>query len=682
MLEKFLKFFRGDSEENETLPGSYLSHLLDEIEPHMREELEECPKHDPLPLLVALTLKKTGDDRFDHDLKCPVVDADSVSLEPPPPPGPSADQLDDTNEAPPPAPMSPPDEEEGEDEAEEEAEVDEETAADDEAQEEESGADEQAEEEAREVDEQDETDDEDGDETEADASEDTDDEADEAELADDGEESDDGDDDAEAEEEASDETDADAEDAEAEEDDEDEEESDASDADDDDDGDDDGESGSDENEVSETDKTNEIEHAESTEEDETDEYGEVQPEGLVDDPHAQELEATNEELDTDVYEMEAAVEAEMNRAAEAGRIHGADTVEDSPLRVDSEIVLEMGRVFLGMLVENDCLPVELQMSPEEIDQARRLLAGYFLGDAGLEQRAREMLRLVEEKFDEGMFSQARILLQLFDADDSTRIENDRNLFYEEMILRFGIQRRHPVGSGIHDKLGERLEAFSDDPGELEELFDWLAETIYVSFDLYGRDSERVGHWRELAEMSERPRAADRLLDVIPSPRWRLLSQFSDSAVDLLDDQLTRDYVADYVTEHVKTCYFVLRAVGDTGLEPYLDVFFDWVDEEFDVDGPGLMPRLYNETTANERLIDEIFDDLYAEHFEEQVEEQREAWTPEQLEKAVGRALGKLSDNDLSEIPPGHYDFGRFVLDELFEIDYPSGEFPYKMHRIT
>jgi len=153
-------------------------------------------------------------------------------------------------------------------------------------------------------------------------------------------------------------------------------------------------------------------------------------------------------------------------------------------------------------------------------------------------------------------------------------------------------------------------------------------------------------------------------------------------VELVDEQLTRDYVADYITEHLKTCYFVLRAVGDTGLEPYLDVFFDWVDEEFDVDGPALMPELYSETTANERLIDAIFEDLYARSFEEAIEERRQEWTHEQLEDAIGGALGNLSETDLSEIPPGHYDFGRFVLDELFEVEYPEDDFPYKMHRIT
>jgi len=271
---------------------------------------------------------------------------------------------------------------------------------------------------------------------------------------------------------------------------------------------------------------------------------------------------------------------------------------------------------------------------------------------------------------------------LFDADKGTRIENDRNLFYEEMILRFGIQRRHPVGDDIKEIFDTRLQRASDGEEDLEDLFDWMAETVYVTFEIFGRDSEEVEAWRAIAEASARPGAADRLLDVLPSRRWRLLSEFSDGPIDLFESQLNREYVRNYVTELIKTCYFVLRAVGDTGLEPYLDVFFDWVDEDFGIDGTKMMPRIYNETTANDRLIDEIFEDLYEEKFAEQVEEARQSWGREDIEAALDNVLEDVGGTDLSDIPPGHYDFGRFVLDELFGMEYHAPDFAYKLHRLT
>ena len=86
MLKKFLKFLRGDSEEPEEFDGSYLADLLRRVEPRMVEGLDACPKHDPLPLLVAEILRESAGDQFKREIECPVTDAESASLEPPPPP--------------------------------------------------------------------------------------------------------------------------------------------------------------------------------------------------------------------------------------------------------------------------------------------------------------------------------------------------------------------------------------------------------------------------------------------------------------------------------------------------------------------------------------------------------------------------------------------------------------------
>ena len=38
--------------------------------------------------------------------------------------------------------------------------------------------------------------------------------------------------------------------------------------------------------------------------------------------------------------------------------------------------------------------------------------------------------------------------------------------------------------------------------------------------------------------------------------------------------------------------------------------------------------------------------------------------------------------DIGEIAPGYYDIGAFVYDQLFGIQYPNNEFPFKIHRLT
>jgi len=641
MLKQFLKFLRGDGKESNEFDQGYLKELLRGIQPGLVEKLDACPEHDPLPLLVAEMMRKVDQQRFATDLKGPVTDAQSPPLErreepngedstetiPPPPPG-----ADSEAEAP------------GAEADRSEEEVDD------------SG---------RVADEESEATDGSGGGSDGGGARPRDDE-----TSGDGEEAEEFDDSNTEVEDEDDETEAAGRE-------------------------DDQISGGDDVEAADGAETTESEDSggDSADEDAEQEAVSVEAadggeeggdaaENRAPSNDTDEFFATDEE-DTDVqYEGATTVERTANRVSQrAGRV--VEQPDEEPLpSVDSEIVLEMGRVFLGMLVENDALPVELQLNAEEIGEARRLLYGYFLGDDLVDDRAREMLRLVEEKFDEGMFSQARILLQLFDADKQTRIENDRNLFYEEMILRFGIQRRHPVADEVAERFSERVDRYDGSDEKLLEFFVWLSQSIYVTFNLYGRNERDVEEWREIAGLSERPGAADRLLDVIPPRRWRLLDEFRRPAAAILEERLTADFLEDYVTEQVKTCYFILRAVGDTGLEPYLDVFFDWVDEAFGVDGPALMPPLYTETTANERLIDDIFHELYVEEFASEAESICEEWEADVIEEAVDDVVERIGSTDLGDIPPGHYDLGRLVLDELFGLEYPADDLPFKMHRIT
>lgn len=356
--------------------------------------------------------------------------------------------------------------------------------------------------------------------------------------------------------------------------------------------------------------------------------------------------------------------------------------EEGGIRLDSEPVLQVARVFLGVLAENDRLPAELQMQPDDIDRARELLLAYFLEDHGVDAKAHELLQVVERKFNEGMFSQARILLQLFEADDATLVENDRNLFYEEMILRFGVQRRHELRQDVTDAYAAQFEALSKGQQELDDFFRWVAESVYVSLNVLGRGPAEVEDWRGLAGLSNRKDVEEYFLEVVPPRRWRLPGQFGASLGKLLEEQFSPETLRSYVTDQIKTCYFILRAVGDTGMEPFLDVFFDWTEEAFDVDATGLMPRLYNETTANERLIEDIFDDLYDEHFREPVEACLESWGDEEIEEAAGEVIEWLGELEPNDVPPGHYNLGGFVLDRLFGLEFHAVGFPFKLHRLT
>ena len=311
--------------------------------------------------------------------------------------------------------------------------------------------------------------------------------------------------------------------------------------------------------------------------------------------------------------------------------------EDDLPRVDQKEVLQAGRVFLGLLIENDRLPIELQLGLEETSLARDLLVGYFVGRQDFEERAQQLLRIVERKFSEGQFSQARILLQLFQTDRQTRIRNDRNIFYEDMIQRLGIRRRHPVAADVLEEF-EAMELEGAD--QLIELTRWLDEHLFIKFYLFTRHPEQVRAWRAIGSRSTREGAVDSLLKYLPPRRWRPFYQGPQGAEDsaqaraLLREHVNNDTLATYISSQLRTCYFVLRAVGDTGLEGFLDTFFNWTHEELGVRVTSLLPELYRRSMGEAHMMKAIFEDLY----QRQLREPAEAWLEELEEGRLEEAL--------------------------------------------
>ena len=356
--------------------------------------------------------------------------------------------------------------------------------------------------------------------------------------------------------------------------------------------------------------------------------------------------------------------------------------EDGRPRVDRREVLQAGRVFLGMLIENDRLPPELQLGVEEILLARDLLMSYFMGSQNFEARAQKLLKLVEQKFSEGLFSQARILLQLFQTDPKTRVRNDRNIFYEDMIQRFGIRRRRPISAEVAEELRALVRVPSSPQHDLE-LLRWVEDHLYIKTHLFMRHQEQVRAWRELASRSSLPMAAESLLRYLPPRRWRpVYAHPSASLSELATLHVGPDTMSAYVTTQLQTCYFVLRAVGDTGLEGYLDSFFDWTESCFGVNGTVFLPELYRRSMADSDAMRVIFQDLYERFFRQKAERLLTAYDEPTVAAAFERTLHKLRALDVNEVAPGNYNLGGLLYDELTGMRYTSPEFAFKVHRLA
>lgn len=456
--------------------------------------------------------------------------------------------------------------------------------------------------------------------------------------------------------------------------------------------------------------------------------------------------------------------------------------------LDAEPLLKAGRAYFSLLTENDKLPPGEQLTAQEVVLPRALLLDFFLGRSHIQQRAQEVLALIERKFSERAFQQATILLQLFETDQATRIQNERKLFYEDMIQRLGVRRRQPLsdeeiervrehfsevaeslasqhvfevteekaqlsladlfirhpaeepiinalayqfGDANEDDLapGEEDAAASDDDdpasdedtrGErvaaspsprpafmnaetvpefstpdaapsdetpdplmpLRRSLDWLASEYQIHFCLQVRSPGELAQWEGVARCGDLDKASQ-MLQQVPPLRWRLPSNYHDmTLMEAVGRHLTTAAIREHIRSLTRACYFVLLAVGDTGLEDYLEAYFGWLDERLGLDGTVFIDRLHRESTLGEQTLMETLDSIYNEHFAGPMTGLPYSFTEGDILQAIEAFTHQLRDADLSEVAPGFFDLGAFIIDQLMKVPYPTLEFPFRLHRIV
>lgn len=400
------------------------------------------------------------------------------------------------------------------------------------------------------------------------------------------------------------------------------------------------------------------------------------PESTLDEPDTSPTD--DEEIEAILEEAEALDANGLEESTALEALKDESIGEDKKVRLDRPEVLQAGRVFLGMLIENDRLPPEIQLDTEETLLARDLLMSYFMGQNNFEGRAQKLLKIVERKFSEGHFSQARILLQLFQTDAKTRIRNDRNIFYEDMIQRFGVRRKRP----LNDELVGEFKALKAQSAEATKTLTWIEEQLHIKTHVFVRQAQHVEQWKTLASKSSSPHAQESLLRYLPPKRWRSIQTHEATVEELVHRHIANDTLGTYCMNLLNACYFVLRAVGDTGLESYLDHFFNWSEEQFDLDATIFLPELYRRSMGDADTMRVIFQDLYDRFIRARAEMKLQSFTKEEKAQALHTAIQKLQDLDPNEIAPGNYSLGALVFDELFGMVYASPEFSFKIHRLT
>lgn len=366
----------------------------------------------------------------------------------------------------------------------------------------------------------------------------------------------------------------------------------------------------------------------------------------------------------------------------SGRV--SDKASSEAVALDEPSVLHGARILLAVLLDNDRLPATDQLEVIEILMAAELWARLISGDTDVDQRVKKLAHLVEQKFGTNAFSQARLLLKLFPTNRETRINNDRQLFFEAMISRMGMRDPGAVEEGTDEPFDELVDLELSDDKQVRHGLAGLAEQTGVSMHVYTRRPTEVDRWRALVEeRTDRPEMVSYFLDKIPPRRWRDIAPEGKRTVETaLREHIVLPMARDYVIGHLQCCYFVLRTVGDTGLEPYLDSFFDWSKQCFNLDATAFLPEIHERITKDRQLIDPVFADVYERYYQESVEEVMSRFDDEALAESFASAMNRVAESDLHAVTAGNFDLGGFVLDAYLEFEYPEPEYAFGMHRLT
>ena len=251
-------------------------------------------------------------------------------------------------------------------------------------------------------------------------------------------------------------------------------------------------------------------------------------------------------------------------------------------------------------------------------------------------------------------------------------------------MRMGVRRQKTDGACAGPELREQLAALElDDDPSIRSVFSSLSDQAGLRLHVYTRRPSEVDQWRNLAEVTGRSEAVSDVLDNIPPRRWRGAASDEDRTVrTALREHLVRPMVRNYVIEHLKTCYFVLRTVGDTGLESYLEPFFEWSSSALERNPLEFLDGVHDQIATEQELMDSVFGRVYEEYYREPVRQAVSDLGDDELNDAFSTAVERMGNSDLSQIAAGHFDLGGFVLDAYLDFEYPEPEFPFKIHRLT
>lgn len=343
-----------------------------------------------------------------------------------------------------------------------------------------------------------------------------------------------------------------------------------------------------------------------------------------------------------------------------------------------EGLFESIREYLKLLSGNQRLPLDGQLSVENLQLLRSFLLEY--DTSGSSDAATRCVSLLEEKLNRGLFSQTELLLQFFDTTPDRRRSNERTLFYEEMISRFGSIRTTRISGHLCRRFQKALNSRDNVLAKFAGAAEWLAQHGGIHLNVLNRPNAELERWLSALEGFEDTEARKDVLDLLVPTSWRMASRLdNETLLETMGQHLHQEGLNAYTIRLFKAAYFVALVTGRTGFESLIKTFFGWVERNLGCRGSGVLPDIHKRSTLGGLGLTDALEIIRAELMEDAPQLLKRVH--EGLEGGLCSFVDYLCETDPNEIPPGEYDLTGLVIDQATHLVHDTPSILFRVHRI-
>lgn len=317
------------------------------------------------------------------------------------------------------------------------------------------------------------------------------------------------------------------------------------------------------------------------------------------------------------------------------------------------------RLWYDFMARHDMLPVEAQMSAASLLLARELVMAFAQGSSRTRSLASKVLEQMDRAFQNGNLALCEVLLELFDAEETTRRHNERNVFFDRYTRRLFHGRKKL----LTPREISRFDAILEENLPLEEAgqksLDWLNNTAGIYFRAFHEDPEMRLRYEALT-----PAQQDALNNVLrvnmPYERFRPLDETLGMSVigQRIAQRIVQRGPYRSMKHSLEAAYFTALHKGKSESDELLFDLDPWLNNTIGVEAPIMLSRIHRAVRQENRLLKDAFDVALNELASQWVISS--TFDEAQITHLFNNALQLFNHVDIQIIPEGVYDIEQFI----------------------